>query len=434
MASIAVSFIHSIAIKRERGFQKMGNLIEWFKQNTLPTLVITLITSVCLLLFTNVASLPTQIDALNKRLDSIDDEIEKLHEADAYILSRVDNLPSNAQPQSTGVPPDTLIKDMNYNFNGADNPGKAQATKLSLKADSVVAVNKKTGIEYKLSQVADKRILLPYTSGGQEVFFYGQISENGNWDERCILNAYRDDKLELITEAIYDDGELLSCKQIFYYDFTANGETQTVWAYSDRVHEEGFNSGETWLYLKGNQEPKDFGLDDVEVNDIITADNFRNEISDQKIAYYHGNTSDGYFNDDTGDAYIIHYFTDGIIRYLGTGIFTNGDFTDPTGNAWYIVRENGENGKEPTDYMCYKGKMTNGMLSDSSKPIVFHTPLSSADVQEILTVWKENRTSLCIGVSLSWDNVQMIMGDKSFEGDGKLNLVDQSGPLVKEND
>lgn len=445
MADIAAYPVNAVAVKRERGFAKMGNPLEWLKNNIVPTLIVGATVYVSVIGFTNVASLPVQMDSLEKTIDrmstqleNINEKIEKLEQTDSYILTQIGSYPSNAHPSITGTPPSSMVKKMNYNFNGADNPGQAQATKLSLKSETVIAVNQITGTEYKLSQVADQRILLPYTSGGQEVYFYGQISENGNWDERCILNAYRDNKLELITEAIYDDGKLLSCKQIFYYDFTADGKTQTVWAYSDRVHEEGFSSGATWLYVKkdADNQTKMFGLDDVEVADIITADDFRDKISGQKIAYYHGNTADGYFNDDTGDAYVIHYFPDGTVRYFGTGKFTHGDFTDSTGNAWYIVREDGEDGKKPTDYMCYKGKMKNGMLSNSSNIKRFSTPLDSNDIQEISDIWKENRTSLYIGNSLSWDNIQGIMGDKNFDGDGelKLKLKDQNGLLVNEKE
>ena len=56
---------------------------------------------------------------------------------------------------------------------------------------------KDSEVKYTAEDVAQKKLLLPYKDNGRECFFYGQLDEKGNWDGDCIINIYRDKKLEL---------------------------------------------------------------------------------------------------------------------------------------------------------------------------------------------------------------------------------------------
>ena len=70
--------------------------------------------------------------------------------------------------------------------------------------------------------------------------------------------------------------------------------------------------------------------------------------------YYAGETSDGLYNDTTGNAYLVKYFENGLTKTIYKGNFVDGQFNDETGKAWYIVKE------EDTEYMYYKGIFHNG--------------------------------------------------------------------------
>lgn len=263
-------------------------------------------------------------------------------------------------------------------YNGWGRPYADASSSNRLEATTLVAYSKSTNVKYSAQQLSDLRLLLPYTSGGQEVYFYGAFDKDGQWNGNCITNVYENDKLTLITDAEYENGKLLRCKQIFAYTLKSG---QDVWAFADRVQEDGFSSGVTWLYERTpeNQFVKDFTLDEVTVDDVFTGDQFRERIDDRLCAFYHGNNSDGYFNDDTGTAYMVHFFKDGTVRLLYSGNFKNGAFDDDTGNAWYIVKA------ENTDYMYVKGYFKNGRLQDSEMIESGPPPLSMEDIERYIS-------------------------------------------------
>lgn len=51
------------------------------------------------------------------------------------------------------------------------------------------------------------------------------------------------------------------------------------------------------------------------------------------VEFYHGNTSNGYYNDDTGNAYLVQYNNSNTVKTLYCGNFKDGVFNDNTGNA-----------------------------------------------------------------------------------------------------
>lgn len=246
---------------------------------------------------------------------------------------------------------------------------------IQLAASSIIAYTaNKPEEEYTVSQLANRPLLLPYTSGAQEVFFYGQLDGDGNWDGHCIVNIYENNQLSLITDAQYDNGNLLNCKQLFPTTTTGG---QSVWAISEREVEHGYSSGETQYYLRTQNYEKEFAFDDVRSTDIFSVDSFYSTIDSSLVGYYWGNISDKQFNDDTGNAYMVKYFADGTVRTLYKGKFKNGQFHDDTGTAWML----GKN-EMGSDYAYYKGIFING---DATKnPNCWIEPLTLEEIGELV--------------------------------------------------
>lgn len=238
----------------------------------------------------------------------------------------------------------------------------------------VVGTDVNTGKIYTAEELKNTKILMPYTQDGQEVYFLGQFSDNIRWDGTCIINIYKDNQLILISEAIYDDGMLLSYKQVLP---DTNNAGKKVWLISERVCVDKVNSGETWSYICESDYVKSFDMDNVLVSDIFDVENFQKTIDLKLEGYYYGNTSGGALNDDTGEAYIVKYFDDGTVRTLYKGCVKNGNFNDDTNNAWYITKE------EDTSYMYYKGKFKDG-IPQNNVGSEFINPISVDEIKEII--------------------------------------------------
>jgi len=368
--------------------------------------------------------LPVQMDNLSEDIEGLTDRFGSFSEEMRTAVDDLQQVDSDfvkdfyaAISMSNGTVVASASQDfsnkISQTMNGPDLPGKALAIELS--SETIVAHSIESGEDLKVSDIANHKVLLPYEREGQEVVFYGYINENGCWDGNCIINTYRDDKLELITDAVYLNGKLLSCKQVFYYEMSSG---DMVWAYADRLSEESFSTGETWLYTKEQDFYKDFKLNDVTKDDVLTADGFREEIWDNEIAYYYGNTADGYFNDTTGNAYMIHYFEDGSIKLLYSGNFVNGRCDDSTGDAWHIVRE------VDTKYMCYKGPFKDNKEYHTKSIKSFRSPLSSltpSKLKDFWDCWNDSDTLVFLGNALSREDIDLIIGDKDFGGNGVLN-------------
>lgn len=263
---------------------------------------------------------------------------------------------------------------------------------------AVIARDEALGKDYTAKELVEKKLLLLSSisseEGPVESYFYGQFNSDGQWDGNCIINTYLDNKLKQITDAEYSNGILLNCKQIFFYTMPSKRYSNSgldVWAYSDRVKEDGYSSGKTWLYVKTNDYPQKFTADSITPEDIITADQFREGIESPLYACYSGNISEGYFNDKTGDAYMVFFFVDqdfegknlseeekarmlGTIRLLYRGNLKDGNFDDETGRAWEIAKE------VNTAYMCSIVKYKNNTkIWDKASS---HPPMSKAQIDE----------------------------------------------------
>ena len=376
---------------QQKGKQEPKSLLNRIFSSQISVAVVsTLISTLLLYVITEFVLLPHRTAALESKVDEfintteqiellLQDEVTNRGNADNNLTGRIDDLSKRIDALYTAIIQSSNLRatpefqrDITIEYNGIDRPsGKV----TSLTATSVVAYDIDTNAQYTVGQLAEQKLLLPYTSNGQEVFFYGQLNAEGQWDGNCILNVYENDELVLITDAIYDDGKLYQYKQVFSYTVTAG---QRVWAVSNRVHQEASNTGETRLYIWTRPYIKQFTIDSVAARDIVSADAFRDMLGDKLYGYYCGDTSDGLFNDLSGNAYMVYFFENGTVRLLYSGRFENGTFNDDTGRAWYIVNA------EASDYMYHQGNLKNDEEGHSVITELGHPPLTLEEIQEYI--------------------------------------------------
>lgn len=242
---------------------------------------------------------------------------------------------------------------------------------------SYIGTNEKTGEEYSAKELIGVKMLIPYEEDGQDVLFLGQYNENMHWDGECTINVYDGTTLSLITDAVYDDGTLLSYKQVMP---TNNGTDGDTWSISERFINDSTNSGETICYYRNDNRTRTFDLKTVTESDVLSVDTF-NVIYNNLVmeGYYNGNTSKGLYNDDTGNAYLIRFTKEGKVRTLYQGKVKNGHFNDDTGNAWYITKD------ENTEYMYYKGIFKMDSVNKDLPDSEYENPVTSEQINEIIS-------------------------------------------------
>lgn len=319
---------------------------------------------------TDMASMSTDVRAISdrmivaekdiSRISKLEDKISEI-ESMVYLGAAKTLIPTENAMSSIGI--EYGVSKLQYNF-----------SEPKWEDIEVIAKDIKTGEEYNAEDLAGKKIILPYKNGNQDVLFYGEFNENNSWDGNCIINVYDNDHLVLIMDAEYDNGDLLRYQQIIPYTVRTG---EDVWIISNRVNMGEFNSGENWNYIRTNEIKKDFELNNVTEDSIINVELFKLKIDSCLESYYHGNTSDGYYNDDTGTAYWVKYAVDGTVRTLYVGRFRDGNFQDDTGNAWYITRE------EDTEYMYFKGVFKDGRTKEENKEVPFENPVYIERITEI---------------------------------------------------
>lgn len=216
-----------------------------------------------------------------------------------------------------------------------------------------IAIDVENDITYTAEKLVNQKILLPYKIENQECYFYGQFNEKNQWNGNCIINIYENDSLVLIMEAEYDNGNLLAYKQVFQ----SEKSEYAVWSFSDRTSEVNYTSGRTWNYFKTDNYIKDFEFNNVTSEDIFDVKKFEAIIKGNGLEeYYYGRTSDGFFNDDSGNAYLAKYSNDGTLRMLYVGNFKDGMPEDNTGKAWEIVFDSSN---KINKYFYFKGVFKN---------------------------------------------------------------------------
>lgn len=187
------------------------------------------------------------------------------------------------------------------------------------------------GNVYMADDLIGETILLTYKEDEKEVFFLGQYNENYHWDGYCVTNAYNsDNSLYGICESNFDDGQRVDFKSICITN-------ENEWIYSNRICKKETNTGINIVYTIENKKIKNFTNTNVRINDILYVDDFIENSDTTMIQYYCGNTSQGLFDDDTGNAYTVKYYNDGTVKTLYVGRFSNGTFNDNSGYAWDIA-------------------------------------------------------------------------------------------------
>lgn len=308
-----------------------------------------------------------KLDGINERMVAVETRLGMLDASD--LPGNVNGGSNSEEHNSLGygahllsfvVPSlstQTVITDSWSEINDFEN---SNSTTSSMRVQNPVAYNRNTQEEYTLDQLIDQKVLLYYTSNGEDVLFYGQFDDEGYYTGDCTTNIYENGNLKLITSANYSRGEILDFMKVFPTTTKAGVD---VWAISDRIVEQEHSSGETWYFIRNSAYHQTFELNSVTADDIISAQNFLENMDSALEGYYCGNTSNGQFNDETGDACLIKYFEDGTIRTLYVGQVKNGDFEDNTGNAWMI----GKKDIYQANYSYYKGPFSGGLSSTNSK-------------------------------------------------------------------
>lgn len=340
-------------------------------------------------------SLPRTMEKINERLSNLEDNVENMdiekrfsdvNQDIASLSSKVEVIGQLVLDNAslTLQPTDKAIESMKVEYVSAKSEFYLSAPSWS--ATDIIAMDLTTGREYSAGELIGEKLLLPYTSDGNEVYFYGQFDEKNQWDGNCLINVYANNQLALIMEAEYNHGILAEYKQVL--PAQTLGKTD-VWIIAERKSTGELNSGDSWNYIRDKGYEKDFGLDTVTNEDILTVQEFRDGIDTRIEGFYHGNTSNGLYNDNTGDAYLVKYNEDGTVRTLYSGRFKDGVFEDTTGYAWYITKN------ENTDYMYYQGQFDDGKPVHDSKS-VFENGLTQERINEILQ--EKNFTG-----DLKWD-------------------------------
>lgn len=219
--------------------------------------------------------------------------------------------------------------------------------------DDIVASDENDVENITADELKDQKSLFLYKEDAQEIVFYGGFSENNRWDGDCILNVYLGDKLQIITEAEYDDGKLIRYRQA--YTFTTQLDKE-VWCISKRECTEEGNQGDSWNYYKEEDiEKEDDSKDGNEELKIFTVSQVQERVKNNLEGFYHGLTSNGEYNDKTGDAYLVKFSSDGTVRTLYKGNFVDGKFSstlDINSPSWMIGRKEE---KINSKYAYYEG-------------------------------------------------------------------------------
>ncbi len=152
-------------------------------------------------------------------------------------------------------------------------------------SNDVIALDFETEQPYTANDLHDKKILYSYTSDDGEVYFYGQFNQKNHWDGQCTINVYKDNKLRLITDAIYDDGNLVNYKQVLNYDTKAGTD---VWSVSERYCVDNYNNGCSWNYYKDFEYEKTFNPSSVVSMSILNVEQFCKNVQTPLEAFFMG--------------------------------------------------------------------------------------------------------------------------------------------------
>lgn len=309
---------------------------------------------------TDLAILNEKVASIQKDVEpipNIETDIELLEEKNKSFKSDLNGYKNSISLKSSNVyVPTDKVSGLLYNTT-LNNEDLDFLSSPEWNNNDIIAKNPQNGRKYRPKDLKDKKILLPYTENGQDIFFYGQFNKYNHWDGNCIINVYKNGILQVIMEGEYSDGKLISYNRVTY---GKNTNKVKVWSISERKVSGHINTSETYTYFKTKNKKANFTQNNVEPSDILSIIDFRDWLNTPLEGYYNGNTSNGRYNDETGNAYLIKYFKDGTTRTIYCGNFKNGMFNDHTENAWYVSID-----KESEKYIYFKGGFTDNKLDET---------------------------------------------------------------------
>lgn len=349
--------------KHQNCSKKGKGVLEIFKYIGAVLAVITPIVLATLYLTDKFAAISTQINGLQTKIDNLQTqinnlEIEKL-ESEVEDIDKYLNNDGGVRDQLGIIMEALNIKVINVTEDDAVSAlgnvtvvsNDISHTTSGLTSDMTLGVDA-NGNVYMADELIGETILLTYQDEGKDVFFLGQYTEELKWDGYCVTNAfYPDGTLYSICETSFDNGKRLDYKTI-----VRNGDKESsAWGYYCRTSNEQVNTGVSIEYTFDYFESKNFTSTNVRRTDIRYVDDFVEAQEKTILKYYYGNTKDGLFHDDTGDAVYIKLDADGTVRSVYKGGFSKGYFDDTTGNAWNLVYWD-----EAGYYICNSGDFKDG--------------------------------------------------------------------------
>lgn len=323
-------------------------------------------------------------DSMERSFEDIYNNIEKVENRIERMENRIERIEDKVFEVAILLASDTSASAINTLYDSVRTENFKVETVFS-KSD-VIGTVMGTDIKYMSEQLVNQKILLTYLDNGDEVFFSGQFNENNHWDGKCVINVYNNGELKIITEAEYDDGEMINYEQVLL-DEEADGKR---WFISERKNEGDFNSGKTWQFDYGNGYKKPFAGRNATSEDIINVKEFKGFINTGLKSFYFGHTSDGQYNDELGESYYVSFTSDGFVKTLYVGDFKDGKFNDDSGEAWEIVFDTSN---DINRYFYYKGNFKNGIRDSEPEKYISRAEINdiiSAIQMEFELRWYEN--------------------------------------------
>lgn len=310
------------------------------------------------------------IDDVNKKIDSLEGKIDSIDNGlngKDGIYSRLSSVETLVNISAINASSDTQEY---IDISVVDN--NISTSTSSISADTCIGTDS-DGKAYIAKDLIGQTILLTFDQGNKEVYFLGQYNNKYHWDGYCVTNTYDAvGLLDGVCESNFDDGTRLD------YESFYRSDNQEEWIYTDRDCKKDVNEGISTKYKLDYSKQKNFTITNARVSDIIYIEDMKNCENKQILSYYDGITSDGVYNDNTGNAYLVRYNNEGFVNVFYQGCFKNGYFDDT--NALEIVLDESVGINK---YFVYQGKFSNGKrLSDEGIKYVTQ--------EEINTILKDN--------------------------------------------
>lgn len=335
-------------------------------------------------------TIKTDIESINNEIKTIDDNIEIIDDdlnSDGGVKDQLGIINEALHIKIITIPDDEEYIPVK---NSVPKATSGYGIQSSIKIDTKIGIYK-NGKDCFVRDVVDERIILTYTEGNSEIYFYGTYNENCHWDGYCVTNVYSSDGiLTGICESNFDDG-----KRLDYKSFYLSKSNSNEWIYVNKENLSESNIGTSIKYEFTYNKIKNFTSTNVKVSDIIFVDDFIEDNSLKMLSYYYGNTSDEEYNDiltkedikkGKKKAYLILFDDDGYVEIFYISNFIGGSANDDNG-IQIVLDQSPDN----YDYFKYEGEIKNNRRpNESGKMYVAH--------QEIL----DTISALAIDIDLKW--------------------------------